>query len=340
MDNRYYRRSEAEGKGPIMKFGILGAGNIAHRFAAALAHEPHAELVAASCRSREKAAAFLGEVPCATDARAYGSHEELLSDPDLDAIYLSLPHAFHRSWAIAALEAGKAVLCEKPAMLTEDEMREVAQVARARGTLFMEAMKPRFVPLYQRVRDALPAIDNIVRVEASLCNDMLALVENSGTYHMTPGPGAGVLLDCGTYCANWIADLCPADDLRLTSVAGAEREGIDVYVDACLSIGDVTARLECAFDRAKPRQATIVGTRGRIVVDELHRPQHATVLADGENPVEIDAPYEHDDFFSQIHHFVGLYRAGAAESPTMPLSASIRCAQILDEVRTGFAEAV
>ena len=108
----------------MVRFAVLGAGNIAHRFARSLAHEKDAELVAASCRTHEKAQAFLGEVPHASGARAYGSHEELLADPGVDAIYLALPHALHHDWAIRALEAGKDVLCEKPAMLTADQMRE------------------------------------------------------------------------------------------------------------------------------------------------------------------------------------------------------------------------
>lgn len=86
----------------MVRFGILGAGNIAHRFASSLAHEPRAQLVAASCRSAGKAEAFLSEVPHATGARAYGSYDELLANQNVDAIYLALPHAYHRDWAIRA----------------------------------------------------------------------------------------------------------------------------------------------------------------------------------------------------------------------------------------------
>ena len=186
----------------MVRFGILGAGNIAHRFAASLAHVKDAQLVAASRRSREGAQAFLDEVPREGDARAYGSHRELLADADVDAIYLALPHEFHHEWAIAALRAGKAVLCEKPAMLSAAQMAEVAAVAREEGLLFMEAMKPRFVPLYQQVMAATQGLGAIRCVEASLCNDMLAHVRGASTYHLTPGPGAGVLLDCSTYAAS------------------------------------------------------------------------------------------------------------------------------------------
>lgn len=319
----------------MVRFAILGAGKIARRFAASLAHERRAELVAVSCRRTKKAEAFLAEAPHAEGARAYGSHDELLADDGIDAIYLALPHAYHCEWAIRALQTGKAVLCEKPAMLTAQEMREVAGVARETGMLFMEAMKPRFVPLYAQVQEALTEIGPVTHVEATLCNDMLGFVEGTGSYHLTPGPGAGVLLDCGTYCASWVAALCPGK-LELTSFAGAQKDGIDTYVDARLTNGVVTARLECAFDRAKARTATIVGVQGRIVVEELHRPTRATVFVDGAAPKVLEAPYEVDDFFGEIRHFVGLLEAGEKESPLMSLDDSIACAATLDTIRPAF----
>ena len=316
----------------MIRFGILGAGNIAHRFSASLAHVPNTGLVAAACRSQQKAGAFLAEVPHAEDARTYGSYDELLADKSVDAIYLALPHAFHRQWAVRALHAGKAVLCEKPAALTAQEMAEIADASRKAEVLFMEAMKPRFVPLYAPVLNELSHIGPLVSIEATLCNDMLGLVEGTGSYHMTPGPGAGVLLDCGTYCASWIAAFCPGP-YEPTSVSGTLKDGIDVYADAHLTNGIVAVRLECAFDRAKPRTATLVGERGRIVVDELHRPQRATALIDGEEPRVLDVPYEVDDFYGEICHFVDLIERGKSESPIMSLDDSVACAALLDIVR-------
>ncbi|MEE1274686.1 MAG: Gfo/Idh/MocA family oxidoreductase, partial [Olegusella sp.] len=108
-----------------VRWGILGAGNIAHRFAQSLSHVEGAELVALSCRSAEKAAAFAGEFGVERSGvfsdealgAADAAHTALLADPEVDAVYLSLPHALHHDWAVRALRAGKAVLCEKPAML-------------------------------------------------------------------------------------------------------------------------------------------------------------------------------------------------------------------------------
>ena len=318
----------------MVRFGVLGAGNIARRFARSLAHVEGAELVAASRRSRADARRFLDEVPAASDARAYGSHAELLEDGEVDAIYLALPHEFHREWAIRAIEAGRAVLCEKPAMLTAADMAQVADLARERGVLFMEAMKPRFVPLYPLIAQALPLVGALRSVEASLCNDMLSRVMEAGTYHMTSGPGAGVLLDCGSYCAAWLADLCPGLP-RLVSVDGRRVRGIDVAVDARLDVGGVEARLACAFDHAGPRTLTVVGTEGSLLVEELHRPQRATLRRACEPPRPLEAPYVVDDLYGEIAHFAGLVAEGALESPVMPAGDSVRAARVLDVVRAG-----
>ena len=319
----------------MVRFGILGAGNIAHRFSASLAQVREAELVAVSRRTAEKARAFLDEVPHAEGARAYGTHEELLADPNVDAIYLALPHALHHEWAIKALRAHKAVLCEKPAMLDATQMAEVAHAAREEGVLFMEAMKPRFAPLYEQVVKAVRNMGAVKHVDATLCNDMLGFVDGSGSYHMTPGPGAGVLLDCGIYCASWIEDFCTGAP-TLTSVAGASKVGIDTYADAHFSFDNANARLECAFDRAKPRTATIWCERGHVLVEELHRPTRATLFPDGEEPQVIEAPYAVDDFYGEICHFAQLVSEGSAESPVMTLDDSTRCAAILDAIRPSY----
>lgn len=317
----------------MIRFGILGAGNIAHRFAASLAKVEGAELVAASRRTAEKAAAFLAEVPCAPGARAYGDHEALLADPEVDAIYLALPHDLHHAWALRALDAGKAVLCEKPAMLSEAEAVEVTAAARERGLLFMEAMKTRFVPLHPHVVDAVGALGPVARVHASLCNDALASYRTRDTYILGGGPGSGVLLDCGIYCASWLDELLPGE-IVVERVDTAFYEGSDVYVDAHMTIGGVAAELECACDRARPRQLVVEGERGVLTVDDLHRPQHAELRIAGEPTRVLDAPYEVDDFYGQITHFCALMRAGDIESPLMPHAATCRCARILDAIRT------
>ena len=359
----------------IIRWGIMGAGRIAQRFAESLRHDPRCRLVAASGRTPEKVAAFAekfgidpahayaqdpvrqgsatdaaaGGTPAASDATATSlttavplsaarlspnPHEALVADPAVDAVYLALPHGLHRMWAVRALKAGKAVLCEKPAALTADEVRAIAAEARQSGTLFMEGMKARFVPLYAEVKRLLAedAIGELRRVEASLCNDVPpAALE--GTY-LLDGAQGGVLLDCGIYCASWLDDLLPGP-FAVTDRQVETYHGVDAYDCAELAFaeGGRTARLECSFNRAKPRQAVLVGEKGCITVDDLHRAQRLTLEVAGQAPRVIERPYVVDDFFGEVTHFNDLLEQGACESPVMPLAASIRCAEILDAVR-------
>lgn len=327
--------------GETIGWGIIGAGNIAHRFARSLAHEPHSRLVAISCRSEEKAQAFAAEFGVdASQAYSDGNggseaHEALLADPQVDAVYLALPHSLHVRWACAALRAGKAVLSEKPASLSASEMKQIAAVARETGTLYMEGMKTRFTPLYRRLRKEVAEglIGEVISVDASLCNDMAAQIEATGSYHVRHDGGGGVLLDCGCYCATWLEDFLPGE-ISVGRVRGQIKDGLDYYVEARLSLGGHPASLECAFDRKKARKAVITGELGTIMVDELHRPQRATIALEGMEPVVVNAPYEVDDFYGEIDHFVGLLRSGKVESGVMPLAASVRGAQILDAIRS------
>ena len=323
------------------RWGIIGAGRIAQRFARSLAHEPRAELVAISCRSAARAAAFAAEhgVPAAgalSDEALGGTdaaHEALLARPDVDAVYVALPHGLHLRWASAALRAGKAVLCEKPACVSAAEARELAGVARATNTLLMEGMKARFTPAYRRVRELVGAgaIGALRRVEAWLVNDMGDRIAGGGDYLSDPVAG-GILLDSGVYCAAWLDDYLDGP-FSVASARARWQRGVDSFVDAELSFGERTGRLVTAADEAGPREARLVGTGGTIFVEDLHRPQRARLERAGAEPEVIELPYAVDDFYDEIAHFTGLLERGARESDVMPLSATLRCAEILDAVR-------
>lgn len=319
----------------MISWGILGAGNIASRFARSLSHEADACLTAVSCRTQQKADLFARQygVPC-----AYDNYEKMLENRSVDAVYLALPHGLHREWAVRALNAGKAVLCEKPAALNAEEVQEITATAQQNGVLFMEAMKGRFVPLYARIKSVVEEgiIGEIVSIETSLCNLMPPEMLNGKTYHTQPGQG-GVLLDSGIYCANWLEEYTKGS-LRRIRTAAELKDGLDHYVDAELECGGVQCRLECAFDRTKPRNAVLHGTRGKIVIQELHRPVRAELYRDEAEMQTLEEPYENDDFYGQIHHFHECLIHGRTESGIMPFSASVRCAEILDLIRSGMEQ--
>lgn len=315
----------------MIRWGILGGGNIARRFAQSMEDVSGSRITAVSCRSREKAEDFAGRYGI---ERAFGSHESLLEDDQVDAIYLALPHGLHCLWAVRALKAGKAVLCEKPAAMSEEEMRLIAGTARECGVLFMEAMKTRFIPAYREVKGRIGegAIGEVVSVETSLCNAM-PFDSARPTYHTDPSQG-GALLDVGIYCACYLEDFLRGDPV-LKDLKAEFQGGVDFYADAELAFSSGRGRLTCAFDRAEPRRALITGTKGKILVEELHRPREFTVFT-GAGEEKALIPYEVDDFYGEIVHFADCLKKGRKESSVMPFDASIRCARILDRIREGF----
>ena len=151
-----------------IRWGILATGSIAHKFATGLQAVPDAELVAVGSRTQESADAFGDEfdVP-----RRHPSYEALANDPEVDAIYVSTPHSHHKDNAILCLEAGKAVLCEKPLTVNAAQAEAMVAAARRNDVFLMEAMWTRFIPLMVDVRR---------RIAAGEIGDPLMLIADFG----------------------------------------------------------------------------------------------------------------------------------------------------------------
>jgi len=312
----------------IVRWGILGAGNIAHRFAASLQFCDDCILVAVSGRNIEKLDAFVKEYPC---KKEYVGYEYLLADSEIDAVYLALPHGMHKEWAVKAMLAGKAVLCEKPAALNQEEVKEIASVSRQTECLFMEAMKSRFEPAYYELKKRIQSglIGTLQSIDTSIC--FLLPPEMKGkTYHFDPVQG-GALLDSGIYCASLLLDYFHGTP-DITIMDARMERSVNVYVNACCQFNDGTGSLEVGFDRTLERRAVFRGTDGEIILPDLHRPHNFLTLKDDQE-VEVSIPYIHDDFYPQIRHFTDLYLQGSKESSVMSLGDSENCAALLDQIK-------
>lgn len=318
----------------MIRWGILGAGKIAVRFAESLKHEPDSILKAIAVRKAEKAEIFRERFEF---DRAYLNYDALIQDEEIDAVYLSLPHGLHKEWAVKALLNHKAVLCEKPAALSYEEMKEISEAARAGNSLFMEAMKTRFVPMYEEIKKIIQdgKIGRIQKIETHFCS-LFPSEKIAETYLSDPSQG-GCLLDTGCYCASWIEEFVK-EDLTLSKVYVNIKEGINYYTDAFLeSESGIRIELEAALDRQKPKNAKITGELGTIEIFDHHRTQE--ILFTAKNEVNrIRKEYLVDDFYGQIHHFVQLLKNHRTESNIMPLSASLNCAKILDMIKSGYTD--
>lgn len=343
-----------------IRWGIMGAGGIAGRFARALAHVEGARLVAVSGRRAERLDAFTRQFPveatrCYASAEDNGvsAHVRLVEDPDVDAVYLALPHGMHEEWAVRLLRAGKAVLCEKPAALSEREAVHVAEVARETESLFMEAMKPRFMPAREQVETliaegelgAVTSIDIAHRVDYG---------DQSGRYLLDPVQG-GTLYDLGCYGVDWVESLLgggvEVESCHVRWMPASDGTPVDIADDAHLRIGEVPVHLDFAGDSDEfEAVCRICCERGEIEVPLLHRPVSYIVrraAGDAGRPGAADdhghtsgelveAPAVVDDFYGEIAHMCDLIRSGAGESPVMPLASTVRNARIIDAIRASW----
>ncbi|VBB10692.1 Gfo/Idh/MocA family protein [Burkholderia stabilis] len=310
-----------------VRFGIVGAGSIARRFAQSLAHVPGATLAGAWARRIDAAAAFCeayGGTPAA-------SLETLLAS-DIDAVYIATLHDSHAQYTLAALAAGKAVLCEKPATLNAAQLDTVLRAARDAGRLFMEAMKPPFFPLYRQLRAHLhdDPIGEIRLVRAGCASS--SVPDDHPVYRLDRAGGA--LLDIGIYEAFLAVDwLGAALDVQTLGRVGAT--GVDMFASLnSLHANGGIAQLFCGLDVMGRGDALIAAAGGHVTIHEKWwNPARATIrYADGRT-IELDAPADGGGLNYETAHFCDLLRAGKTESPIMTHDHSRQMIAMTDAAR-------
>jgi len=272
--------------GGVVRWGILSTANIGVRkVIPATQKAERCEVVAIASRDGERAARTAAELGI---PRAHEGYEALLSDPEVDAVYIPLPNSEHAAWTIAAARAGKHVLCEKPLAMTAAEAEEMVRACSNEGVLLMEAFMYRLHPSWEAVRD-LVASGRIGRVRAiqswfSFYND------DPGNIRNVPELGGGALYDIGCYCINLSRMLFGGEPTGIEASVTRDATDTDVLTSAILAFDDDVAVFTCST-RAEPDQRVhIYGTEGRISIGipfniPPDRPAEITVTAGGDPPV-------------------------------------------------------
>jgi dihydrodiol dehydrogenase / D-xylose 1-dehydrogenase (NADP) len=314
-----------------IRWGIMGTGNIAHRFAEGLSALPDAEIIAVGSRTEDRADAFGEEfgVP-----HRHGSYEALANDPEVAVIYIATPHAMHREDCLLCLGAGKAVLCEKPLTINAREAEEVIRVARGERRFLMEAMWTRFIPAMSRVREwlATGAVGEVRMVQASF-----------GFRAEPPGVGrlfdlslgGGALLDVGVYPVSFASMVFGGPPERITSFAQMGESGVDEQAAMVLGYaGGALALLSCAIRTQTPHEAHILGTEGRIRVHApFWCPTAVTLSVSGRDDFPVELPLQGNGYNWEAAEVMACLRGGRTESSLMPLDESLAIMQTMDAIR-------
>lgn len=243
-----------------LRWGFLGASRIGHALAPAVQHAGHV-LHAVAARDVERARAFAEKYG---SARAYGSYDELLADPEIDAVYNPLPNDLHLSMTVAALEAGKHVLCEKPLVMNADEARAMRAASERTGKLALEAFAYRFHPGFERAREVVASgvLGDLRLGHALFCFTL----DRPDDFRWNAEKGGGGLYDVGCYAVNGLRMLLGREPARAAAFQRLER-GVDGTLSGLLDFGEASATLNCGQAAAYQQRLTLVGTNGSMVFD-------------------------------------------------------------------------
>lgn len=314
----------------IIRWGILGPGKIARTFAAALREAQGAELVAVGSRSPERARAFADEfaVP-----RSWGSYAALAADPEVDAVYVASPHSEHHDHTLLCLAAGKHVLVEKALALNAAQAAAMIAAARHRRLALMEAMWTRFLPLYRRI-GALIARGDLGEVRLLQADFGFRAAFDPAGRLFNPALAGGALLDLGVYPVS-LSSLLFGAPVSIQAAGNLAPTGVDQEVAAVLHhTGGGLTVLSASLVAETPREAVIVGTRGRLrVLTPWWGGTRMVVQLAGQPEETVSLPARGRGDVHQVEAFMDLIRGGRTESPVMPLDESLSIMKTLDEIR-------
>ncbi|MFT4109176.1 Gfo/Idh/MocA family protein [Propionicimonas sp.] len=311
-----------------VRWGIAGPGRIAATMAGEFAHVPDAELVAVGSRSADRAQLFADRygIPY-----AFGSYDDLFA-ADVDAIYLATPHAQHTELALAAIEAGKALLVEKSFTTTVEDTAAIIDAARARNVFVMEAMWTRFLPAIAHLR-GLVASGALGEVRA-VYGDLLAFREFDPSDRLfDPTLGGGAVLDLGVYVISFAQQFLGTPEV-VHAVGGLFGNGVEAEAGILLGWPDGRYSTQAiGFTAPGPGRQVVAGTKGWVEVKpRFHRAEELSVHLLGEPAEERAFPRTGTGYSHELAHVCECLAAGATESPVMPLADTLAVQQVMAEV--------
>lgn len=312
-----------------IRVGIIGAGWIAHKMAQALAPLKEAEVLAIASRSQEKAQEFADEYGI---AKAYGSYEELVSDADVDLVYIATPHSHHYQHTRLALEHNKPVLVEKAFTANAAEAKELLDMARERKLFITEAIWTRYMPLSHKVTELMKS--GIIGEPRILTATLCYMMENKERI-VRPDLCGGALLDLGVYVLNFARMYFGTDIARTVTNCHLGPTGMDMMESISLSYADgKMANLQAGCLTLNDRQGIISGVDGYIRVDNVNCPELIEVYRNYELVERIERPADMVNGYEyQVLECKRCLEEGLLESPMMPHAETLSIMEQMDALR-------
>ena len=315
-----------------VRWGIIGAGRIAHTFVQDMPAAGNGVVRAVAARNGDDARSFAAQYDIAI---AHEGYDALYADRDVDAIYIATPHSLHLQHAGDALRAGKAVLCEKPITVNAVECQQLIDVAEESSGYLMEAMWTWFLPAIREAKDWVDAgrIGKIVQIQSDFGYPQ---VYSAKKREYDAELGGGCLLEMGVYPVAFTALISGMDPQEISVVSRHAPNSVEDDVVASFNFPDFVATIGTSF-RAKLRNwAYIIGEEGYIAIPDFWRASECQLWVLDDMVDRFDDGRSTNGFDYQIKAVNEDLLAGRKQSETIPLAESLRFQRHMDLIRSKF----
>ncbi len=315
-------------EGKPLRWGLLGTGGIAAAFAGDLGRTTSGVPFAVGSRSQGTADVFADrfDIP-----HRHSSYEALVSDPDVDVVYVATPHPFHYENTLQALHAGKPVLVEKAFTMNATEARELIAAARAARLFLMEAMWTRFLPHIAEVRRLIG--DGVLGEIVMVMADNGKVFDRDATSRIfAPELGGGALLDMGVYNVAF-ASMVLGTPTRVAAMISPAFTGVDGVTSTVLGYpSGAQAVLTCTTSASTPTAAVIAGTDARIEIDPVYFTPTSFTLVKRNREETRYQPEAQGRLRYEADEVARCLEVGLLESPYMPLDETVAIMETMDEI--------
>ena len=311
-----------------IRWGIVGPGVIANKFARAIKNLDNAELSAVASRSIERGRAFAEKYEI---DNVFGSYDEMARSPLVDAVYIATAHPFHKPCAEIFLNGGKHVLCEKPLCVNANQAKKLKALAEKNNLFLMEAMWTRYLPAVKELSRIVNEgeIGTLTELSADFC---YALGENEDSKMLLNSMAGGALLDVGVYGLHF-ASIFFGNSAESIVAQSKLQDGVDLHTGVMLKYknGEI-AHVTSATDLNKPASAYLYGTDGYIFVPHFYAAQEFVIYKDGEER-RVSMPSLGEGFEEEIIEACTCIAEGKTQSDLNPLDQSIAILSQMDYIR-------
>ncbi|MBS1229593.1 MAG: oxidoreductase, Gfo/Idh/MocA family [Proteobacteria bacterium] len=312
-----------------IQWGVLGCARIARlQVIPAIRRCANARLAAVASRDPAKLAEFQSLFGAAGPFTGHASYDALIDDPAIDAVYLPLPNALHREWAIRAMRCGKHVLCEKPLALDSHEAQEMVDTARECGVLLMEAFMYRYTDRLRQITEVLDS--GVLGKILSVNSTFRFLLDREHTIKEDAALGGGAMYDVGCYPLNLISLIAGAEPVSV-AVECDQRHGVDVNLSALLRYEDgLIASLHCGFNAFGRMHSEIIGSQGMLLAPDTFLDDAGVLALHGNDGCKLIAVAESDRYGEEIRDFSNAILENRA--PKLKLDESMITMRTLDRI--------